>query len=132
MRFTCSPQCGHPSNHQTNKPPRHIATHAILYHQAGAGWRKDQGKVAIGAWDGKGDTIWSGVFDGEPGEWSPAAVTADGTLSAGGKSPLATKHLLEDTDGLSKGGRRNPSVTSRCGSPLLSADVRSSDDVAAC
>ena len=34
------------------------------------------------------------------------------------KSPLATKNLLEDTDGL----RRppfNPSVPSRCGSPLL-------------
>ena len=42
----------------------------------------------------------------------------------GRKSPLATKNLLEDTDGLrQKGGRRNPSVTSRCGSPLLSADV---------
>ena len=39
------------------------------------------------------------------------------------KSPLATKNLLEDTDGLRRppleGGRRNPSVTSRCGSPLL-------------
>ena len=30
--------------------------------------------------------------------------------------PLATKNLLEDTDRL---GRRNPSVPSRCGSPLL-------------
>ena len=42
---------------------------------------------------------------------------------AGRKSPLATDNLLEDTDGL----RRppfNPSVPSRCGSPLLSADVR--------
>ena len=39
------------------------------------------------------------------------------------KSPLATKNLLEVTDGLRrplyKGGRRNPPVTSRCGSPLL-------------
>ena len=32
---------------------------------------------------------------------------------------------------LEGGGRRNPSVTSRCGSALLSADVRSSDDVIA-
>ena len=43
----------------------------------------------------------------------------------GRKSPLATKNLLEVTNGLrrQKEGRRNPSVTSRCGSPLLSADV---------
>ena len=38
------------------------------------------------------------------------------------KSPLATDNLLEDTDGLHRplprggGGRRNPSVASRCGS----------------
>ena len=37
------------------------------------------------------------------------------------QTALATKNLLEDTDGL----------PSRCGSPLLSADVRSSDDVIA-
>ena len=55
------------------------------------------------------------------------------------QTPLATKILLEDTEDSrggdaihqSKGGRRNPSVPSRCGSPLLSADVRSSDDVIA-
>ena len=60
------------------------------------------------------------------------------TLNRAGRkhNPLVTKNLLEDTDGLrrpapSKGGRRNPSVPSRCGSLLLSADVRSSDDVIA-
>ena len=39
-------------------------------------------------------------------------------------TPLATENLLEDTDGLlrlssKEDGRRNPSVTSRCGSLLL-------------
>ena len=55
--------------------------------------------------------------------------------AAGRKSSLATKNLLEVTDGLRRplrrGVQRNPSVTPRCGSPLLSADVRSSDDVIA-
>ena len=45
--------------------------------------------------------------------------------------PLATKNLLEDTDGLRRPPFYNPSVPSRCGSPLLSADVRSSDDIIA-
>ena len=36
--------------------------------------------------------------------------------ASGRKSPLATKNLLEDTV---EGGRRNPLVSSRCGSPLL-------------
>ena len=63
-------------------------------------------------------------------------VTTSASNIAGRKSSLATKNLLEVTDGLHRpplrrGGRRNPSVTSRCGSPLLSADVRSSDDAIA-
>ena len=51
--------------------------------------------------------------------WLDASVLEDNPpqLRAGRKSPLATKNLLEDTDG--------------CGSPLLSADVRSPDDVIA-
>ena len=55
------------------------------------------------------------------------------------KSPLATENLLEDTWWVASsplstgGGRRNPSVPSRCGRLLLSAsaDARSSDDVIA-
>lgn len=48
---------------------------------------------------------------------------------------LPTENLLEDTDGLPrppsfKGGRSNPSVSSRCGSSA-SADVRTSGDVIA-
>ena len=38
--------------------------------------------------------------------------------------PLATKNLLEDTDGLRRSPFYNPSVPSRCGSPLLSAEMR--------
>ena len=47
----------------------------------------------------------------------------DSNEAGGRKSPLATKNLLEVTGGLrrppEKGGRGNPSVNSRCGSPLL-------------
>ena len=51
------------------------------------------------------------------------------------RKPLPTENLLEDTDGLPrppflKGGRSNPSVSSRCGSSA-SADVRTSGDVIA-
>ena len=49
------------------------------------------------------------------------------------KAPLATEKLLEDTNGLAKGRRSNPSATSRCGGLRLplSADVCSLDDVIA-
>ena len=43
----------------------------------------------------------------------------------------ASRTLMDCAAPLRRGGRRNPSVTSRCGSPLLAADMRSLDDVIA-
>ena len=47
------------------------------------------------------------------------------------KPPLATDNLLEDTGGLRRPPLDNPSVPSRCGSPLLLLTCSSSDDVIA-